>query len=65
MKSASNGGVLNGNLQVLHIHVLFVAPLGAGHMAQPGTDQHQSRVAIRETAHYTGSVANLLITFYI
>ena len=65
MKSASNGDVLNGSLQVLHIHVLFVAPLGAGHMAQPGTDQHQSRVAIRETAHYTGSVANLLITFYI
>ena len=25
MKSAGNGGILNGGLQVLHIHVLFVA----------------------------------------
>ena len=65
MKSSSNGGILKGHLQVLHVHVLLVALLGASHMAQPGTDQHQSRVAIRETAHYTGSVANLLITFYI
>ena len=58
MKSASNGGVLNGSLQVLHIHVLLVAPLGAGHMAQPGTDQHQSRVTVRETAHHTGAAAD-------
>lgn len=65
MKSSSNGGILKGHLQVLHVHVLLISPLGASHMAQPGTDQHQSRVAIRETAHYTGSVANLLITFYI
>ena len=59
MKSASNGGVLNGSLQVLHIHVLFVAPLGAGHMAQPGTDQHEGGVAVRETAHYTSAAADL------
>ena len=39
MKSAGNGDILNGGLQVLHVHVLFVAPLGAGHMAQTGTDQ--------------------------
>ena len=58
MKSASNGGVLNGSLQVLHIHVLLVAPLGAGHMAQPGTDQHEGRVAIREGPH-PGPAANL------
>ena len=59
MKSAGNGGVLKGILQVLHIHILFVAPLGAGYMAQPGTDQHQGRVAVRETAHHTGAAANL------
>jgi len=59
MKSASNEGILNGSLQVLHIHVLLVAPPGAGHMAQPGTDQHQSRVAVRETAYHTGAAANL------
>ena len=44
---------------MLHVHVLFVAPLGAGHMAQPGTDQHEGGVAIRETAHHTGSAADL------
>ena len=59
MKSASNGDVLNGSLQMLHIHVLLVAPLGAGHMAQPGTDQHESRVAVRETAYYTGAASDL------
>ena len=59
MKSASNGGVLNGSLQVLHIHVLLVAPLGAGHMAQPGTDQHEGRVAIREATYHTGAAADL------
>ena len=50
MKSAGNGDVLNGSLQVLHIHVFLVAPLCTGHMAQPGTDQHEGRVAVREAA---------------
>ena len=59
MKSASNGGVLKGSLQVLHVHVLLVAPLGAGHMAQPGADQHEGGVAVRETAHHTGAAADL------
>ena len=59
MKSASNGGVLKGRLQMLHIHVLFVAPLGTGHMAQAGADQHEGRIAIRETAHHTGTAADL------
>ena len=30
MKLASNGDVLKGGLQVLHVHVLLVAPLDAG-----------------------------------
>ena len=38
MKSAGNRGVLQGSLQVLHVHVLFIAPLGASPMAQAGTD---------------------------
>ena len=59
MKSASNRDVFHSRLQVLHIHVLFVAPLSSGHMAQPGTDQHQSRVAVRECAHHTGPAADL------
>ena len=58
MKSASNRGILKGRLQVLHVHVLFVAPLGASHMAQPGTDQHKGGVAVWETAHHTGAAAN-------
>ncbi len=28
-------------------------------MAQPGTDQHESRVAVRETAYYTGAASDL------
>ena len=35
---ASNRGILKGCLQVLHVHVLLVAPLGTCHMTQPGTD---------------------------
>ena len=58
MKSASNGDVLNGSLQMLHVHVLLVSPLGASHMAQPGTDQHEGRVAVRETAHHTSAAAD-------
>lgn len=44
---------------MLHIHVFLAAPLGTGHMAQPGTDQHEGRVAIWETAHHTGAAADL------
>ena len=61
MKSASNGGILNGSLQMLHVHVLLVAPLGTSHMAQPGTDQHQGRVAVREAANHTGTAADLSV----
>ena len=56
LKSASNGGVLKRGLQVLHIHVLLVGPLGASYMAEPGADQHQCRVA---AAHHSGAAANL------
>ena len=50
MKSAGNRGVVQSRLQMLHVHVLLVAPLGAGHMAKPGADQHQGRIAVWETA---------------
>ena len=59
MKLTSNGGVLNGSLQVLHVHVFSVAPLGASHMAEPGTYQHESRVAVREAPNHTGTAADL------
>ena len=59
MKSASNRGILKGRLQVLHVHVLLVAPLGTGHMAQPGTDQHKGGIAVRETAHHASAAADL------
>ena len=61
MRSTSNRGVFQSRLQVLHIHVLLVAPLSASHMAQPGADQHQSRVAVREGAHHTGPAADLTV----
>ena len=59
MKSASNGGVLKGSLQVLHVHVLLVTPLGAGHMTQSGADQYEGKVAVRETAHHANAAADL------
>ena len=61
MKSDGNGGILKGSLQVLHVHVLRVTPLGTGHMAQPSTDQHESRVDVRETANHTGAAADLAV----
>lgn len=59
MRLPGNGDVIEGGLQMLHVHVLFVAPLGAGHMAQAGTDQHEGGVTIRETTHHTGAAADL------
>ena len=44
---------------MLHIHILLVALLGTSYMAQPGTDQHKGRVAVREGANYTGAAADL------
>ena len=44
---------------MLHIHVLLIAPLGTSHMSRPGTDQHESRVTVRETAHYPDATADL------
>ena len=43
---------------MLHVHVLLVAPLGAGHMAQPGTDQHEGGVAVREAPHHASAAAD-------
>ena len=61
MKSVGNRGVVHDRLQVLHVHVVLVAPLGARHMAEPGADQHQSGVAVRERSHHAGSAADLPI----
>ena len=38
LKSAGNRGVVQSRLQVLHVHVFLVAPLGTCHMAKAGTD---------------------------
>ena len=46
---------------MLHVHVLLVAPLGTGHMAQPGTDEHKGRVAVREAANHTSAAADLSV----
>ena len=61
VKSASNGGIFKGCLQVLHVHVLLVSPLGACDMAQAGADEHQGRVAIREGTHNSGAPADLAV----
>ena len=60
MRSAGNRGFLQGSLQVLHIHVLFVAPLGTGHMTQPSTDQHKGGVSETDGRYHSetfGTVA--------
>ena len=61
MKSAGNRGVVHDRLQMLHVHVFFAAPLGARHMAEPGTDQHQGRVAIGECPHHPRPSADLTV----
>ena len=61
MKSAGNRGVVQSRLQVLHVHVFLVAPLGARHMAETGADQHQSGVAIGECPHHTGAPTDLTV----
>ena len=58
MRSAGNRGVVQSRIQVLHVHVFLVAPLGARHMAEPGADQHQGGVAVRECPHHAGPAAD-------
>ena len=61
MKSAGNRGVVQSRLQMLHVHVFLVAPLGACHMAQPCADQHQGGVAVRERPYHPRSSADLTV----
>ena len=61
MKSAGNEGVVQSRLQMLHIHVLFVVPLSACHVAQSRADQHQGGVPIRKRPHHAGPAANLTV----
>ena len=61
MTSAGNEGVVQIRLQVLHVHVLLVAPLGARHVAKSGADQHQGGVAIGECPHHTGAPTDLTV----
>ena len=59
MKSAGNRGVVQSRLQMLHVHVFLAAPLGARHMAEPGADQHQGGVAVRERPCHSRPSADL------
>ena len=61
MKSAGNRGVVHDRLQVLHVHVLLVAPLGARHVASPRADQHQGGVSVRERPHHPRPSADLTV----
>ena len=56
MKSTDTSGILKGCLQVLHIHALLVDPLGTYHMAQSGTNQNESRIAVREVLRHTWAI---------
>ena len=46
---------------MLHIHIPFVAPLCPSHVPQPGADQHQGRIPIREGPNYPCAAADLPI----
>ena len=61
MRSAGNRGVVQSRLQMLHVHVFLVAPLGARHMAEPGADQHQGGISVRECPHHTSASADLTV----
>ena len=61
MKLVGNRGVVQSRLQMLHIHVLFVAPLGTCHMAESRADQHQGRVSVRKRPHHAGPAADLAV----
>ena len=39
---------------MLHVHVFLVTPLGAGDVPQPGANQHECRVPVREAAYNPG-----------
>lgn len=54
MKLVDNGVALRQPM--IHTHNTSAVPLGADYMAQQSTDQNQSRVTIRETAHRTGAM---------
>ena len=41
-----NGGIAESGLQMPHVHVLPVTPLGTCDMAQAGADEHQGRVGV-------------------
>ena len=64
MKSAGNEGVVQSRLQMLHIHVLLVAPLRACYMAEPRTDQHRGGVSIRERPYHAGPAADLTVQMF-
>ena len=61
LKSAGNRGVVQSRLQVLHIHVFLVAPLSTSHVAEPGADQHQGGISVRECPHHASAAADLTV----
>ena len=61
MKSSGNRGVVHGRLQMIHVHVFLVAPLGTRHVAESRADQHQGGVSVRERPHHAGAAADLTV----
>ena len=61
MRSVSNRDIVQDRLQVLHIHVLLVAPLGTSYMAKSGTDKHEGRVSVRESPNHPSAAADFSI----
>ena len=55
MEGSENG------LQMPHVHVFLVTPLGACDMAQAGADEHRGGVAIGEGTYDPGASADLAV----
>ena len=61
MRSAGNRDVVRRRLQMLHVHVFLVTPLGAHHVAKSGAERHPGGVPVRERPHHAGAPANLTV----
>ena len=60
VRSAGYSGGFLHSLQVLHVHVLLVAPLGLSNMTQVGTHKHESGVSV-QAANHSRPPANLAV----
>ncbi len=57
----SDISIRDSGVQMLHVHVFLVTPLGASDMPKPGANQHKGRVSVWKGAHDTGASADFSV----